>query len=577
MDEPLRVLLVEDCEDDALLVLRELRRGGNAVEWARVDQPAAMRSALDTQAWDLIISDYSMPGFSALEALAVLRERDMDVPFIMISGTVGEETAVAAMKAGAADYLTKGNLARLIPAVERELREAGSRRERRQAEEALKQSQEQLFHAQKMEAVGRLAGGVAHDFNNMLAVINGYSEILLDRYDLDPRAQGFISEIEKAGAGAARLTRQLLAFSRRQVLESKALDLNAAVNSVHGMLRRLIGAHIEFVSVPGSEVWIFADPGQVEQILLNLAVNARDAMPGGGRVTLEVETVEVEEPLSSAALEVKPGRYAVLSVSDTGCGMDAATLSRIFEPFFTTKDVGKGTGIGLATVHGIVQQSGGSIQVESKPGGGTTFRIYLPEVEPGEADQEGAALPLSGGAETVLLVEDEPLVRGVVREVLLERGYTVLEATHGEEALRMGLQHPEPIHLLLTDLIMPMMGGRELAEQFQRLRPKSGVLFMSGYTDDTVIHDGAAARGLAFIAKPFTRAALAQKVRDVLDIAGAAAAASAASEFFNTPEYLTRRVEIDRLPGSADRGSQEREGETAAHAVAQSDHRTRNA
>ncbi|MBI4484232.1 MAG: PAS domain S-box protein [Acidobacteria bacterium] len=381
-----------------------------------------------------------------------------------------------------------------------------------------KQLEEQLRQAQKMEAIGQLAGGVAHDFNNLLTVINGYAHLLLARLPEGDAMRKSLDEIKKAGERAASLTRQLLAFSRKQVLEPKVLDLNVIVGDTDKMLRRLIGEDIELVSVlaPGLGR-VKADPGQIEQVIMNLAVNARDAMPQGGQLTIETADVELDEAYARQHVAVRPGPYVLLAVSDNGCGMDGKILSHIFEPFFTTKE--KGTGMGLATVYGIVKQSGGNIWVYSEPGQGTTFKIYLPRVEESVEVARPAEPPRGTpeGSEIVLLAEDEEPVRKLVRQTLEMNGYTVLEARHGPEALQICERHAGSIHLIVTDVIMPEMSGRELAYRLTQLRPGIKVLYLSGYTSDAIVHHGVLDQGVAFLQKPFTPDALARKVREVLD------------------------------------------------------------
>ncbi|HSN03440.1 MAG TPA: PAS domain S-box protein [Nitrospira sp.] len=401
--------------------------------------------------------------------------------------------------------------------------------ERTKAVKALHQTEAQLRQSQKMEAVGRLAGGVAHDFNNLLTVIRGYSELVLSRLSAGDPSKRELEEVKKAADRAAGLTGQLLAFSRRQFVATKIVDLNALVANMDGMLRRLLGEDIiELCSELDPNLGaIKADPGQIEQVIMNLAVNARDAMPTGGRLTVATRNVSIGKGARREMMVLEEGEYVLLTVKDTGQGMDDETQSHIFEPFFTTKDKGKGTGLGLSTVYGIVKQSGGAIGVDSKVGRGTTFKIYFPRVD--GAVETGAKAVVSGesvqGRETILLVEDEPAVRGLVHETLRLQGYTVLEARHGIEALLAGTKHLGTIHLLLTDVVMPQMSGPEVAEKLLMVRPDMKVLYMSGYPDHPVFSQGGIKRDTAFLQKPFTPTALAEKVREVLDGAGVARSA----------------------------------------------------
>jgi PAS domain S-box-containing protein len=383
-----------------------------------------------------------------------------------------------------------------------------------------KQLEEELRQAQRIEAVGRLAGGVAHDFNNLLTIIDGYSQLALD---LVPAGQGLhdhLTEIQKASRRASALTRRLLAFSRRQALQPQVLDLNAVVADMEKMLRRLIGEDIELVTVqqPGLGA-VRADPAQIEQVMLNLAVNARDAMPHGGKLIIETANQDFDESYARSHVAFKPGSYVMLAVNDTGVGMDEYTRAHIFEPFFTTKEKGKGTGLGLATVYGIVKQSDGYIWVYSEPGQGTSFKIYLPRrVEVPMAFPKVAAPRIQlKGSETVLVVEDEDGVRTFVCGILKSAGYSVLGASRPDEALRLCQQFDGGIQLLITDVVMPQMNGRELAERLKTMRPETRVLYMSGYTDAAIMHHGVLEPAVAFLQKPFTPDALARKVREVLD------------------------------------------------------------
>jgi two-component system, cell cycle sensor histidine kinase and response regulator CckA len=383
--------------------------------------------------------------------------------------------------------------------------------ERRRLEEA-------YLQAQKMEAFGRLAGGVAHDFNNLLGVITGYSEMALRQ--LEGNAAGRrIEEVLKAADRGAGLTRQLLAFSRSQVLAPKIVDLSAVVSDLGSLLQRVIGEDVEFAFRAGAEAAVVrVDPGQMGQVVMNLAVNARDAMPHGGSLTLETAIVDLDTPLAEGQDIIPPGAYATLSVSDTGEGIDPMNLPRIFEPFFTTKPVGEGTGLGLATVYGIVKQSGGYIQVRSELGRGTTFAVYLPRV----ADASASSAPRSDetddlrGDETILVVEDQQALRVVIQDILRDRGYTVLASDAADTALAMAESHEGSIDLLLTDVVMPRSSGPELATRFAAVRPEAKILLMSGYTNDVLVRQGVAASGHSLMEKPFTIETLARKVRTVL-------------------------------------------------------------
>jgi PAS domain S-box-containing protein len=388
-----------------------------------------------------------------------------------------------------------------------------------------KQLADQLRQSQKLQAVGELAGGVAHDFNNLLMVVKGHAEMLLDRLpassaDRQSPARQNVEQIQQAAERAAGLTRQLLAFSRMQVLQPRVLDLNEVVAGMIQMVSRVIGANIELAFLPGANLGrVKADPSQIEQVALNLVVNARDAMPDGGRLTIETSNVHLDRDYATEHAVVDPGRYVMLTVSDTGIGMDAATQARIFEPFFTTKSQGRGTGLGLATVYGVVKQSGGYVWVYSEVGHGTTFKVYLPMVQ-APAEKKAPEKPASGhepGTETILFVEDEQSVRELVSEYLAARGYQVLDAADGMQALEIAAAHKGKIQLLITDVVMPRLSGRELATRLAATRPDLKVLYISGYTDDSIFRHGVLEGGMAFLQKPFNLKALATKIRDILE------------------------------------------------------------
>jgi two-component system, cell cycle sensor histidine kinase and response regulator CckA len=391
---------------------------------------------------------------------------------------------------------------------------------RKQFEAEREKLEEQLRISQRMEGIGRLAGGIAHDFNNLLSVILCSTDFALESAREDDRVREELLEVKKAGERAAALTRQLLAFSRKQVLQPVALDLNQIVVGIEKMLHRILGEDIDYMQVLAPDLGVvWADPGQIEQVLMNLIVNARDAMPAGGKLTLETSNVELDEDYAARHVAVKPGAYVQLVVTDTGCGMDATTKARLFEPFFTTKEQGKGTGLGLSTVYGIVKQSGGNIWVYSELGLGTTFKIYLPRLESAvaAAPMIKAAMTCTVGTETILVVEDEEAIREIAKRILYLAGYTVLAAANADDALLICKAHQGKIHLLLTDVVMPQMGGRMLAERLTLACPGIKVLYMSGYTDDAIAHHGTLDAKTHFIAKPFSAAELTKKVREVLD------------------------------------------------------------
>jgi PAS domain S-box-containing protein len=641
MAEPLRLLVV-DGEPGPARVVEEFLRAGGAWHDAAVRTANTYDEALRAfkeQRFDVAFFDDALGARDGLSLLREVRHRGYETPVIVLASRGAEDAAVEAMKAGAADYLSKANLT--VEALERTIRHAlalhAEERQRWQVEAALRASEErfralvenssdalllidadgrityvspsserhlgwtpeqtvgqsifdfiqpddrellsariaetrghpgqtivaqvrfhhadlswrilevlgvnrladpavagivvnvrditerrrleeQLRQAQKMEAIGQLAGGVAHDFNNLLTAILGYCHLMLDEIPAESPLHPDLLEIQAAGERAASLTRQLLAFSRRQMLQPQVVDVSTLVRQLEKLLRRLISEDVELVTALASDLHpVTVDPASVEQILVNLAVNARDAMPTGGRLTIETANVELDEAYAVTHVAMNSGPYVMVAVGDTGEGMDAATRARVFEPFFTTKEQGKGSGLGLATVYGMVKQSGGYIWVYSEPGHGTVFKVYLPPtpasfVAPRLDDGNETA----AGWETVLLVEDEDAVRVLAREVLRRHGYVVLEAHHGLDALHVAERHAEEIHLLLTDVVMPYMSGRELVDRLAAVRPTTKALFMSGYTDHALMNEDVPA-GAAFLQKPFTPEVLARRVRHILD------------------------------------------------------------
>ena len=635
MNTPLQILIVEDNESDAELVLAELRRDGFEPVWKRIEtEPDFLAEIKESPA--IILCDYSMPQFSGLRALELLRESGLKIPFILISGTVGEEIAVEAIKDGATDYLLKDRLTRLGSIVRRALNEVEARAKQKiLAEETIlqamalkaaanaivitnpkgiilsvnptftaltgyseqeavgktprlvksgkhdpafyenlwrtilagetwqgeftnrrkdgstyigestitpvraeggkithfigimndvtdrKQLEAQFIEAQKMEVVGHLAGGVAHDFNNVLAVIMGYSDLLASELGPDNPLQKFTDEIHQATTRAAGLTRQLLIFSRKQTVEPVVLDLNEVIKDMDKMLRRLVDENVAVEIVPGQKIGhIKADSGYVGQVLMNLVVNARDAMPNGGKLTIATGNVTLDENFTRNHPDILPGDYVRLSVTDTGIGMTEEIKNHIFDAFFTTKPIGKGTGLGLATCQTIVQQCSGHIEVLSEPGKGATFKIYFPRVDqPLDHDTQFIkAGPIPRGTETLLLVEDDPSVRHLACNILEGQGYTVLRANNGQDGLHVAREHKGPtIRLVVTDVIMPVMNGKVMAEWLKTTDPDLKILFTSGYTDDAIAQHGVLEAGVAFLSKPYAPATLARKVREMLD------------------------------------------------------------
>jgi signal transduction histidine kinase len=531
MNSPLRILHLEDDSTDAALIQSTLEAGGIACAITCVQTRKDFVAALERGGLDLILSDFTLPAFDGLTAMTIASTKWPSIPVIIVSGTLGEERAVAALKNGATDYVLKEDLSRLVPAVRRALQEAREREERRVADA-------QAIEVQKMDVLGQLAAGVAHDFSNILAVIQGHSELMMQKLDPADGLRNHVGEIRHAAQRAVALTRQLLVFSRKETVQPVVLDLNDVVADLENMLLRLINEDIEMTIVPGKQIGrIQADSGYIGQVLMNLVVNARDAMPNGGKLTIATSNVTFDENQARAHPGRKPGDYVMLSVSDTGIGMTDEVKARMFEPLFTTKPKGKGTGLGLPTCQAIVQQSGGHIEVSSDLGVGTTFRVRFPRVDQplsGTASpfQTG---PLERGTETLLVVEDESAVRMLVQAVLEDHGYEVLCACNGQEGLRVAREHKgAPISLVITDLVMPVMGGKVMAEWLKATYPEVKVLFTSGYTDTTGANDGS-----AFLPKPYTPASLTSKVREVLD-ASLAPAAQTQNHTHESPEQAKR-------------------------------------
>ena len=627
--------MLEDSEADAALIRRELQRLTPPPDVRHVQTEASFSAALREFIPDIILCDHNIPSFGGWAALAIARQLAADVPFILVTGSLDEETAVAYLKGGATDYILKDRLIRLGPAVLEALDSARQRQALRRQERLLRQIidadpnlifvkdwegrfvlvneataavygttvdglvgktdadfnsnqvevahflrddrevmssgrskliseepvtnpatqqtrwfqtikvplalpdddspkllgvateiterkrlEEQLLQSQKMEAVGQLAGGVAHDFNNILTAIVGYADLLAAEFTgTNSRHLEDLEEIRKAARRAAALTRQLLAFSRKQVLEPRIIDMNGVVLNLEKMLRSLISENIALQTHLAADLAAArADPNQLEQVIMNLAINARDAMPEGGALTIETGNATLDEDYAAQHVSVLPGEYVMLAVTDTGCGMDEHTKARIFEPFFTTKAPGRGTGLGLSTVYGIVKQSGGNIWLYSEPNKGTTFKVYLPAVHAPPEDIGKLAPPelAQRGGGTVLLVEDDDQLRRLAHRALAAQGYTVLEAERGATALDIARRHKGVIDLLLTDVIMPDTNGRKLADALRASRPGLRVLFMSGYPDGAIGSQGVLDHGVAYLAKPFSTEAIIRKVREVL-------------------------------------------------------------
>src|SRR5437016_1834470 len=512
MPTSLRVLFIEDSEDDTALQLRLLKQAGYDVAFRRIETAESLISALD-QKWDVIISDHSMPHFKGTDALRLVRELGFEVPFIFVSGTIGEHAAVAALKVGAQDYLMKTNLGRLVPAIEREIREAEQRKQHKVLEH-------QVHQLRRFEAIGRLAGGVAHDFNNMIGAIIGWADIGFEQAPSGTKMQETFHKIRPQAERPEVLTRQLLAFARRQVLKPRNTNVNQLAQEEMALLRNVIGERVDVELSFTEDPWVaWADPGQIEQVLMNLCLNAKDAMLDGGRLLVETRNVEIGEDYHRIHAYALPGRYVLLRVADTGEGMDATTIEHIFEPFFSTKEQGKGTGLGLATVYGIVKQHKGFISVDSTPAQGTSFQVYIPAGEgPAETESSKPASSAShGGREKILVAEDNDALREAAKEILECIGYQVIPAPDGDTAVRAFEQASNSIDLVLLDVVMPNLNGPEAYARMAAIKPGIPVIFTTGYaTENTLVAARSTDRAM-ILQKPYGSAHLAQKLREALD------------------------------------------------------------
>ena len=515
MSEKIKILIAEDSPTDAELLVRKLRRSGFDCEWQRVDTEDDYLRKLNPDI-QLILSDFSMPEFSALRALELLKQRPtLDIPFIIVSGAIYEEIGVAAMREGATDYLLKDRLARLGESVRRALEEVSERALRKRLED-------QFLEAQKMEIVGQLACGIAHNFNNALSVVMSYSELVLNAACTDQPQRKQVQQIQFAAERAAGIARQLLVVSRKQQVQPAVVRINEFVNGMEEMLHGVLDDKVElkFLYRSSSDM-IRADSSQVWQVLLNLVINARDAMPDGGNLTVETADIRIDDQNIQMHPGTTLGYYVVLGVIDSGIGMSEEVKARLFEPFFTTKPVGMGTGLGLATCRLALQQAGGHIEVFSQSGNGTTIKIYFPMIGLSQSSDVDLriAIPVPRGAsETILLVEDEPSLRHLVQEVLAEEGYNVLTASNGKDAIGVSEGYDgEAISLVLSDLNMPLMGGKRMTECLRAKSPNLKVLFTSGMSNDEYLVREGTQTSVSFLPKPFNTPTLVRNVRQVLD------------------------------------------------------------
>ncbi len=512
MKKSLRILHLEDNPVDAELIRATLAEEDITCNATRVETRNDFVDAVEGRGFDLILADYNLPSFDGISALAIAKEKCPEIPFIFVTGSLGEERAIDTLKKGATDYVLKHHPRRLVPAVHRAIEEVAERTERKRLEA-------QLRHAQKMESIGTLAGGIAHDFNNLLTAIIGNAQLALTRLTPGEPLHDRLIEIENSGRRAAELTRQLLIFSRREKLEPRAINLNDTIDQFSKMLRRIIGEDLELrIKTAGDLSTVFADPGQMEQVLMNLAVNARDAMPEGGELIIETQNITIDGTYCRTHPYAKPGRYVQVGVTDTGDGMDADTQQHIFEPFFTTKPAGKGTGLGLALAYGIIKQHEGMIEVYSEIGHGTTFKIYLPAQQKAIEEEVNETQPVvPGGAETILVAEDEESLQRLLQGTLTGMGYRVILTDDGAAAVETYLNQRDQIDLVILDMVMPKMSGREAYERIRAIDSDVPVIFMTGYSAETAQSRFIVETGAAFIQKPYGVSVLGHKVREALD------------------------------------------------------------
>lgn len=511
MPGAIRLLIVEDSEDDAALLLLLLGQAGYEIKSERVESANSLAKALG-QKWDLVISDHTMPHFSGAAALTAVRAADSEVPFIFVSGTIGEEAATDAMRHGAQDYVMKSNLKRLVPAVQRELQDAAERKERKRLDRRVQQ-------LERYEAIGRLLGGIAHDFNNMIGAILGWAEMGFEQSNPESGSRDRFQKIRDQSLRAGKLTAKLLTFAGGRSLQPRKINLNVLIEEEMSLLSRLIGEGIKvrILAAPDLSVTL-ADPTQVEQVLMNLCLNARDAMDRGGELVIETQNVELDSDFCREHCVEPPGSYVLLRVSDTGIGIDSETMEYIFEPFFSTKVMGEGTGLGLATVYGIVKQHGGFVFAESKPGMGSSFRVYLP-VSTGRHEHRETRddVERPRGTETILLVEDHDGLRETAREMLEALGYRVLVASDGANALEIFTVNAKQIELVVMDVVMPVLSGPEAYLEMSALKPGVRVIFTTGYTPKAKALTSMLDKGGAILQKPYSLTSLSQMVRGAIE------------------------------------------------------------